>query len=93
MRADELFDPARRAGPGSEIVDGLPQDVVRTPKSKGPILANSPGSKNGATNSLSISRLNAGYGLVRAIEDISVSVSACRNRGVCSAPTATARAR
>jgi len=34
-------------------------------------LANSPGSKNGLT----ISRLNAGYGLVRALEDISVSVS------------------
>src|SRR5207244_7174448 len=35
------------------------------PRSKGPILA----------NSLAISSLNAGYGLVRALEDISVSVS------------------
>jgi branched-chain amino acid transport system ATP-binding protein len=38
-------------------------------------LANSPGSTNGSKNSLAIDRLNAGYGLVRAIENISVSVS------------------
>src|SRR5437667_9280859 len=39
--------------------------LCATPRSKGPILA----------NSLAITGLSAGYGLVRAIEDISVSVS------------------
>src|SRR5438105_14225675 len=42
-----------------------------TPKSSEPILANSPTSRN----SLSITDLNAGYGAVRVLEDISLSVS------------------
>ena len=40
-------------------------------------MANSPplATKSGSRNSLAITGLNAGYGLVRAIEDVSVSVS------------------
>jgi len=67
---------------GRKIADGNPQEVVRNPRWSGRILA----------NSLTLSSIEAGYGAVRVLHGVSMTVVAAKQLR-CSAPTATASRR
>ena len=56
---------------GHKIADGEPQDVIRNPRWWGPTLA----------ASLTIAGIDAGYGAVRVLEDVSLTRRRRRDRG------------
>ena len=71
---------------GKKIADGKPDEVIKDPE----VDRSLPWPID---NSITIENVDAAYGAVRVLEDVSLNVKPAAKPWCCSAPTATARAR